>query len=337
MEHRKTSYFAQLVKGLGFTGSITHVIARKGERVRRVSENNRTRQEQLAIVSNSLVSDALDAEGAFQPHKELSYAEPNRRKARYYGNLPVELQYTRTRAPANSSEHEAINSTFYAQTLATPSKIAFNTSLPFASKVYDVCGTQVHIYPVHHANASLLALRRYRYEEGAEYASFILNNDITLRIVVHFKLRPEHHNVAHWTAKLQRFIDSLVKKNPWLSNVRNFDVKIRYQPKSWVFLPEKLDQRVAGIVEGICAGLKKQFDAQGAGQWVFGLHLESCMLRLQNWCVPWTAAGSTQEKREKREKRVVVLGRRRGQEGVMNIDKGRVEWGPVFEGRVLDD
>ena len=220
------------------------------------------------------------------------------------------------------------------------------------SKQYDICGTTVHIYPVHHGNNSLLALSKYRFLEAVEYKSYLLTHGIELRIAITVKVAPQIFTQRHWDDKLRTHIRKLLAKFPCLSNAQRLEIKIFWEPKGGCWDSAKHNHKVPNIVNGMLASLLANFPSpkakDGRGLDV-ALHLEHWAGRLK-YHLPAFVYGRVLERDEKRK---VVLARkeekveRKGglvavkhvpkEKRVMVVDKARglLSWGDKTEGDVV--
>ncbi|KAF1973033.1 hypothetical protein BU23DRAFT_554576 [Bimuria novae-zelandiae CBS 107.79] len=146
----------------------------------------------------------------------------------------------------------------YAQTISNSAHAATN-GLPFTRKIYDSSHTRVEIMPVHYGNAGLLALQRYRYLEGDEYANWTLANAVQLRITVLFKGHVNTFVQEHWDKKIATHLKNLAKRYPWLRKVADYDVKILWRPCSWA--PSKKKRRAGAIAKRMVEVLTQEMDA----------------------------------------------------------------------------
>lgn len=140
--------------------------------------------------------------------------------------------------------------TIYAN-LSSPTQAALTTSLPIKLKTFSCRHTTIQITPVHHGAASLLALQAQSYPEANEYASWLLQNDLTLQIGVVFKGRINTFVHADWAKKTEAHLRKLVRTYPWLSKVARYEVRIWWEPQDGVLkssLRGGKKRRSAGMV-----------------------------------------------------------------------------------------
>jgi hypothetical protein len=124
--------------------------------------------------------------------------------------------------------------------------------LPLKLKTYECKHTTVEICPVHYGSTSLLALQSYRFLEAREYRSWLLDNEIELKIGVTFKGRVNTFVQKDWDAKMETHLRKLAKMHPWLKKVAKFDVRVLWSPADGVMK----GKRMAGqIPSGILATL----------------------------------------------------------------------------------
>ncbi|CAI6336017.1 unnamed protein product [Periconia digitata] len=116
----------------------------------------------------------------------------------------------------------------YGATLSNPPT---NKNLPFQRKTYTSSHTTVHLIPTYHGLPSLISLQNQNFREAHEYRSHVLNSSaVSLKISVHFKGNTQTFNQAHWDEKHIAHLQTLLKKYSWLSNVRDYDVQILWEP-----------------------------------------------------------------------------------------------------------
>ncbi|KAJ4286470.1 hypothetical protein N0V90_013170 [Kalmusia sp. IMI 367209] len=146
----------------------------------------------------------------------------------------------------------------YSYTLADGSG-ATNAGLSFQNKTYDLSHTLVELTPVHYGNPNLLALQRYHFLEGEEYAHWILRNGVQLRIKVVFKGHLNTFVQEHWDKKIATHLRNLAKKHPWLHKVTDYDIRIAWNPTAWA--PSKKAKRIGAISKRMIEVLTHEMDA----------------------------------------------------------------------------
>lgn len=140
-----------------------------------------------------------------------------------------------------------VRNMIYAATLCPEENPPTSMNLPFKQKVYTTSHTTVNLVPTHHGLPSMMELQKQNFLEAHEYLSYILLKPaVSLRISVHFKGNPQTFNQDHWDQKHIAHLTSLVKKYPWLANVKDFDVHILYEPS--VFYEGKRTRGDAGNI-----------------------------------------------------------------------------------------
>jgi hypothetical protein len=127
--------------------------------------------------------------------------------------------------------------------------------LPLKLKMFECKHTTVELCAVHYGSTGLLALQAYRFAEAREYASWLLNNAMELRIGVTFKGRVNTFIQQDWDRKMVAHLRKLAKLHPWLKKVAKYNVQIFWSPVDGV-LRSKKNKRTAGrIAKDIAAAL----------------------------------------------------------------------------------
>jgi hypothetical protein len=133
--------------------------------------------------------------------------------------------------------------------LSTPSSAssAVNTGLPLPLKTFTCKHTTVQIIPVHTGTPGLLSLPAANFPEAREYASWLLNNGVSLRIGVHFKGRVNTFVQGDWDKKMEAHLRKLVKAHPWLQKVADVEIQILWDAPDGA-LKSKNKKRIAGQI-----------------------------------------------------------------------------------------
>jgi hypothetical protein len=136
------------------------------------------------------------------------------------------------------------------------------TGLPLKLKSYECKHTTVQICPIHYGSKGLLALQSYGFQEAREYSSWLLNNDIELKIGVVFKGRVNTFVQQDWDKKMEAHLRKLAKLHPWLNKVAKYDIQIRWSPLDGV-LKSRRNKRTAGrILRDVVGTLTALTDAE---------------------------------------------------------------------------
>lgn len=122
-----------------------------------------------------------------------------------------------------------------------------NLHLPLQLKTFLCKHTTVQICPIHHGSTGLLALPLTRYLEVREYASWLLNNGVSLQIAVHFKGRINTFTQGDWDKKIATHLRKLAKLHPWLRKVAKYDIHVLWDPLDGA-LKSKNNKRKAALV-----------------------------------------------------------------------------------------
>jgi hypothetical protein len=146
----------------------------------------------------------------------------------------------------------------YAET-TSPSQPASQAGLPFTSKTYTFSHTTVTMMPIHRGLPTLLALRKYRFQEAGEYASYLLANALTLRITILFHGHMSTFIQSHWDAKIATHLKNLLKKYPWLAKVVDYNIRIVWEPK---LVSGKKRREIGGIAKRMVEVLTSMADAE---------------------------------------------------------------------------
>lgn len=121
------------------------------------------------------------------------------------------------------------------------------SSLPLKLRTYEDKHTTVQICPVHYGSDGLLELQAYRFGEGREYSSWLLNNAIQLKIGVAFTGRVDTFVQDHWDKKMEAHLRKLARLHPWLTKVAKYDIQILWDPIDST-LKSKKHKKVAGQI-----------------------------------------------------------------------------------------
>jgi hypothetical protein len=131
------------------------------------------------------------------------------------------------------------------------------TSLPLKLKTFSCRHTTIQICPVHYGSTNLLSLSHYNFNESHEYASWLRQNGLQLKIGIIFKGRVNTFVQRDWDKKISAHLRKLVKIYPWLEKVAQYDVRVKWDPMDGA-LKSKGGKRVAGeIVRDMLAMLMR--------------------------------------------------------------------------------
>jgi hypothetical protein len=137
----------------------------------------------------------------------------------------------------------------YLQTSPVPT----THSLPLSLKTFSDKHTTVQIQPVHNGTTSLLALHRHAVQEASEYASWLRDHAVTLRIGVVFKGRLATFVQGDWDRRMEGHLRKLRREVPWLRKVGRWDVSVFFDP---VLLGQGRGRVEAG---GVARGMLRTF------------------------------------------------------------------------------
>ncbi|KAF2009321.1 hypothetical protein BU24DRAFT_87216 [Aaosphaeria arxii CBS 175.79] len=122
-----------------------------------------------------------------------------------------------------------LRNAIYAETF-DHSAPASSNGLPFVSKAYELAHTSLRITPIHRGNISLLQLQKYKFLEAREYFTQLVANNAELHITIVFKGHVNTFVQEHWNDKVTTHFKKIIKKFPWLSKVKRWDVDVFWKP-----------------------------------------------------------------------------------------------------------
>ncbi|KAF2751883.1 hypothetical protein M011DRAFT_381030, partial [Sporormia fimetaria CBS 119925] len=123
--------------------------------------------------------------------------------------------------------------------------------LPLSPKTLSTKHTVITLQPVHTGNLNLLTLTSSNILEAHEYRSYLLANNIQLRVGIHIKGNLRTFTQEHWDAQISKSLKKWVEKNPWLRRVATWNIRVLLDADMDSLSGAKGRGRVGRMVDGM--------------------------------------------------------------------------------------